>query len=147
MMQIADGVSRLPRKYSQSAIAIDLEKIIPIVAPLYSRMSMLFTQVADLPIAEPSHQAYQILDWYGKIVSFLLDGPIALDNLNHTKKRAVKQTSIKYWVINQHLLYIKRDGKNAKCPLLFEISSILKWAYNEHRHFWSQLTLHKIQGQ
>ncbi len=140
-------MSRLPAKYSQSVTAIDLERMILIVAPLYSRLPVLSTQVADLPVAELSHQAYRNSDWYGKIASFLLDGPTALDDLSHTEKRAVKRTSIKYRVTDQHLLYIERGGETAKCPLPFKIPSILKWAHDEHGHFSSQLTLHKIRGQ
>ncbi len=125
-MRIADGISRLPAKYSQSATADDLERMILTVALLYSRLPVLSTQVADLPVAEPSHQAYRNSDWYGKIASFFLDGPTALDDLSHIEKRAVKQTSIKYRVTDQHLLYIERVGETAKCPLPFEILSFLK---------------------
>ena len=36
IMQIADGISCFPAKYSQSATAIDLEKMVLTAAPLYS---------------------------------------------------------------------------------------------------------------
>lgn len=93
-MQIANSMSCLPAKYSQSATAIDLKKMVLAVTPLYSWLPVLSTQVANLPVPEPSHQAYQNSNWYGKIISFFLDGPIALDNLSHTKKKSVKQASI-----------------------------------------------------
>lgn len=69
-MQIADGMSRFPAKYSQSATAVDLEKMVLTVAPLYSRLPVLSTQSADLPVPELSHQTYRNSDWYGKIVFF-----------------------------------------------------------------------------
>lgn len=91
-------MSCLLAKYNQFAIVIDLERMVLTVAPLYSRLPVLSSQVADIPVPEPSHQAYQNSDGYSKIASFLLNGPTVLDNLSHTKKSAVKQTSIKYQV-------------------------------------------------
>ncbi len=147
IMRIADRMSHLPAKYSQSATAIDLERMILAVAHLHPRLPIFSTQLADVVTPEPSHQAYRKSNWYGKIISFLLDGPTAIDNLSPTEKKAVKRVSIKYWVIDQHLLYIEKGGESAKCPLPYKISSILKWAYDEHGHFLNQVTLHKIQSQ
>lgn len=146
-MQIADGISRLPAKYSQSATAIDLEKMVLTIALLYFRLPVLSTHAVNIPVPEPSHQVYQNSDWYNKITSFLLDGPTALDDLSYTEKRAIKRTSIKYRVTDQHFLYIERGGKTAKCLLPFKIPSILKWAHDEHGHFSSQLIFHKTRGQ
>lgn len=75
---------------------------------------------------------------------FFLDGLTAFDDLSLTEKKAVKRASIKYRVTDLPLFYIERGGETAKCPLLYEISSILKWAHDEHGHFSSQLKLHKI---
>ncbi len=147
IMRIADGIPRLPAKYSQSATAIHLERMVLLVAYLHPRLPIFSNQLADAVTPEPSHQAYRKSNWYGKIISFLLDGPTAIDNLSPTEKKAVKQVSTKYRVTDQHLLYIERSGESAKCPLPYEIPSILKWAHDEHWHFSNQLTLHKIRGQ
>ena len=146
-MRIADRMSHFLAKYSQSAIAIDLERMVLAVAHLHSRLPIFSIQLADVVTPEPSHQAYRKSNWYSKITSFLLDGPTAIDNLSPTQKKAVKQVSIKYRVTDEHLLYIEKGGENAKCPLPYKISSILKWAYDEHGHFSNQVTLHKIRSQ
>ena len=145
IMRIADGMSRLPAKYSQSATAIDLERMVLAVAHPHLRLPIFATQLADVLTPEPSHQAYRNSNWYGKIISFLLDGPTALDDLSSTEKKAVKRTSIKYRVTDQHLLYLERGSETAKCPLPYEIRSIFKWAHDEHRHFSNQLTFHKLR--
>ena len=147
IMRIADGMSRLPAKYSQSATAIDLERMVLAVAHTHPRLPILSTQLANALTPEPSHQAYRKSNWYGKIISFLLDGPTALDDLSPTEKKAVKRASIKYRITDQHLLYLERGGETAKCPLPYEIPSIIKWAHDEHEHFSNQLTLHKLRGQ
>ena len=90
IMRIADGMSRLPAKYSQSATAIDLERMVLAVAHLHPRLTIFSTHLADALTPEPSHQEYQKSNWYGKIISFLLDGPTALDDLSPTEKKAVK---------------------------------------------------------
>lgn len=87
-------MSCFPAKYNQSATAIDLKRMVLTVAPFYPQLPVLSTQLADLPVPELSHQAYQKSDWYGKTISFLLDGPTALDDLSHVKKKA----SVKYRV-------------------------------------------------
>ena len=125
-MQIADGISRIPTKYSQSATTIDLERMVLTVAHLHLWLFILVTQLADVPTPEPSHQVYRKSNWYGKIISFLLNGPTALDDLNSTEKKAVKRASIKYRVTNQYLLYLERVGENAKYLLPYDIPSILK---------------------
>ncbi len=146
-MRITDGMTRLLAKYSQSATTIDLERMVLAISHSHSRLPIFFTQLADVVTSEPSHQAYRKSNWYGKIISFLLDGPTAIDNLSPTEKKAVKRVSTKYRVADQHLLYIERGGESAKCPLLYEILSILKWTRDEHGNFSNQLTLHKIHGQ
>ncbi len=146
-MQIAEGMSCLPAKHSQSATAIDLERMVPTIAHFHPRLSIFSTQLADAVTLEPSYQAYQKSNWYGKIISFLLDGPTAVDNLSPTEKKAVKRVSIKYPVTDEHLLHMKRGGEKAKCPLPYEILFIFKWAHDEHRHFSNQITLYKIRGQ
>ena len=96
------------------------------VAPLYFWLLVLSIQVANLLVPELSHQAYRNSEWYDKIISFLLDSLTAFNNLSHTKKKAVKQASIKYWVTNQHFLYIERGRETTKCLFSYKISSILK---------------------
>lgn len=136
-MRIADGMSCLPAKYSQSATAIDLKRMILTAAPFYPRLPAFSTKLADLPMPELSHQKYQKLDWYGKIISFLLDDPITFDNLSPTKKKTVKQASVKYRVSDQHLFYIERNGETAKCSLPYENPFNFKEAHNKHGHFWN----------
>ena len=126
IMRIADGMSCLSAKYSQSAIAIDLERMILAVAHLHPRLPIFSTHLADALTPKPSHQAYQKSNWYGKIISFLLDGPTALNDLGPTEKKAVKQTSIKYRVTNQYLFYMEGGGETTKYSLPYEIFSILK---------------------
>lgn len=94
------------------------------VAPFYPRLTVLTTQLADLPGPESSHQAYQKSDWYGKIISFLLDGPTALDNLSPTKKKVVKQASVKYWVTDQQFFILKEVGRplNIRFPIRSPLS-------------------------
>ena len=104
IMRIADGMSRLPAKYSQSATAIDLERMVLTVALFYPRPSILSTRLADFPAPESSHQAYRKSGWYDKIISFLLDGPTSLDDLSPTEKKAVKRASVKYRVTDQNVL-------------------------------------------
>ena len=116
-MRIADGMSCLLAKYSQSATAIDLERMVLAVAHPHPWLPIFSTQLADAVILKPSHQAYQKSNWYGKIVSFLLDSPTAIDNLSPTEKKSVKRVSIKYRVTDQQLLYIERGGESSKCPL------------------------------
>lgn len=115
------------------------------VTPFQSRLFVLFIQSSAMP--ELSHRAYRQLNWYGKIISFLLDGSSALENLSLTEKKAVKQAITKYQVTDKHLLYIERGKETAKCLFLYEIASILKWAHNEHRHFANYFILHKVRGQ
>ena len=147
IMRIADEMSRLPGKYSQFATAIDLERMILAIAHFQHRLPIFSTQLADAITPEPSHQAYRKSNWYRKIISFFLDGPTAMDNLSPTKKKVIKQASVKYRVSDQHLFYIERGGETAKCPLSYEIPSILKWAHDEHGHFSNHFTLYKIRGQ
>lgn len=96
IMRIADGMSRLPAKYSQHAMAIDLERMVLTATPSHIRYPTLSIQSVDHLTPEPSYQAYRKSNWYGKIISFLLDGLSSLDNLSLTEKKAVKQASIKY---------------------------------------------------
>ena len=71
IMRIADGISRFPAKYSsQSATAIDLEKMLLAVAYPHLWLPIFATQLADVLTPEPSHQAYQKSNWYGKIIYF-----------------------------------------------------------------------------
>ena len=76
-----------------------------------------------------------------------MDSPSALNDMSPTKKRAVKRSSIKHQITDQHLLYIKCGRETAKCSLLSEILSIFKWAHDDHGHFANHLTLYKIRGQ
>ncbi len=117
------------------------------VAHPHPRLPIFSTQLADVVTPEPSHQEYQMSNWYGKIISLLLDGLIAIDNLSSTEKKTVKRVRTKYRVTDEHFVYIERGGESAKCLLSYEIPSILKWANDEHGHFSNQLTLHKIRGQ
>ncbi len=94
-MRIADGISRFFAKYGQSATAIDLENMILAVALFYYWLAIFLIQLADRSVPESGQQAYRKPNWYGKIISFLLVGPTALDNLSSTEKKAVKQASIK----------------------------------------------------
>ncbi len=146
-MRIADGISCLPAKYSESATAIDLERMVLALVYPHPRLPIFFIQLADAVSLEPSHQVYQKSNWYGKIISFLLDGPTAIDNLSPTENKAVKRVSTKYRVTDQQFPYIERGGESAKCLLPYEISFILRWANDEHGHFSNQLTLHKIRCQ
>lgn len=146
IMRIADGMSRLPAKYSQHVTPVNLEKMVLTVTLIQSRFPILSSLSSDRPTPERSHRAYRLSDWYGKIISFYLDGPSALENISSTEKRAVKQARVKYRVTDQHLFYIKRGGETAKCPLPHEIPAILKWAHDEHGHFANQLILHKRRG-
>ena len=146
IMRIANGMSCLSAKYSQSATAIELKRMVLTVAYPYLRLPIFATQLADVLTPKPSHQVYQNSNRYGKIISFLLDGLTALDDLNLTEKKAVKRTNIKYRITDQYLFYLERIGKTTKFPLLYKIHSILKWVHNEHRHFSNQLTLHKLRG-
>ncbi len=57
-MRIADGISHLPAKYSQSATAIDLERIVLAVANPHPRLPTFSTQLVDAVIPEPSYKAY-----------------------------------------------------------------------------------------
>lgn len=116
-MRIADGMSRLCAKYSQHATAVDLERMVLTATPFHTQFPAFSTQLKGRPTPEPSHQAYRQFNWYGKMIFFFLDGPLALDSLSPTEKRAVKRASIKYWVTDQHFLYIERGGETAKCPL------------------------------
>ena len=95
IMRIADGISRLLAKYSQSATAINLERMILAVAHPHTRLPIFSIQLADVITLEPSHHTYRKLNWYGKIIFFLLDVPTASDNLSLTEKKTVKQVSIK----------------------------------------------------
>ena len=117
-MRIADGMSCFPTKYSQSATAIDLEGMVLAVSHSHSRLPIFFIQLADAVIPEPSHQAYQKSNWYGKIISFLLDGSTAIDNLSPTEKKAVKRVSTKYRDTDQHLLYIEEAERVPNAPSL-----------------------------
>lgn len=54
-MQIINGMFCLSTKYNQSAIAIDLKRMILTVAPLYFWLPMLSSQVVDLVVPELSH--------------------------------------------------------------------------------------------
>ena len=119
-MRIADGMSCLLAKYIQSATAIDLERMVLTTAPFYPRLPAFSTKLANLSMLELSHQKYRNSGWYGKIISFLLDGPTALDDLSSTKKKTVKRASVKYRVTDQYLLYIERVGETAKCSLPYE---------------------------
>ncbi len=118
IMRIADGISCFPTKYSQSATAIDLEEMVLAVSHFHPWLPIFFIQLADAIIPEPSHQVYQKSNWYGKIISFLLDGPTAIDNLSPTEKKAVKRVSTKYRVTDQHLLYIEEAERVPNAPSL-----------------------------
>lgn len=145
MMQIANGMSCLPTKYSQYTTEVDLEKMVLTVTPFQSWLFILFIQSSAIP--ELSHWAYRQSNWYRKIISFLLDGPSALENLSLTVKKAVKQAITKYQVTDKHLFYIKRGKETGKCLFLYKKASILKWTHNEHGHFANYFTLHKVRGR
>lgn len=127
----------LPLKYSYFVIVIDLKRMVLIIVPLYSQLPVLANQVAEIPVPKLCHQIYQNSDWYSKIVSFFLDDLITLDNLDHTMKKVVKQASIKYQIIDQHLFYFEQCGKTEKYPLLYKIFFILKYTHNKYGHFLS----------
>lgn len=96
IMRIAGGIFCFLAKYSQSAIAIDLQRMMLAVALIYSRLPIFSTLLSDRPVLKSTHQAYQMSNWYCKIISFLLNSPTALDNLSSTEKRVIKRASIKY---------------------------------------------------
>ncbi len=126
IMQIGGGIFCFHAKYSQSAIAIDLARMVPAVALIYSRLPIFSILLSDRLLLKSTHQEYQMSNWYCKIIFFFLDGPTALVNLSSTEKRAVKQASIKYRVTDQPLFYIEIGGETAKFPLPYEILSILR---------------------
>lgn len=147
IMIIADRMSRMPGRYSQNAVAVDLERIVLLTTHP--------TDAADpehpskkVPEAE-SHRTYRDSQWYGKIARYLLDGEEVLENCGRTEKRAVKRQSQRYKLTDQHLPYVETGGsETAKCALPWEIGSILKWVHSDHGHFSSPLlTLYKLQGQ
>lgn len=117
------------------------------LTPIQSQFFILSSQLSDHLTLELNHQAYRQSHWYGKVISFFLNGPSILEDLSLTEKRAVEQASAKYRVTHQHLLFIEKDGETDKCPLLNKITAIFKWAHDEHGHFPNQLTLHKVWGQ
>ena len=89
IMCIADKMSCHPAKYSQSATDIDLGRILAVAHP-HPWFPIFSTQLADAVTPELSHQKYQKSNWYGKIISFLLDGPSAIGNLSLNEKKAVR---------------------------------------------------------
>ena len=111
-MGLADGMSRMQGRYSQIAIAGDIE-----------RMAMVLTHPRPktvLPVAK-KHGKYRECRWYGKVVNFLLDGPEALKGLGKNEIRNVKRMSFRYRLTDQHLLYAESSGEMAKCLLPFEV--------------------------
>ena len=137
---LADGMSRMPGRYQQSAVAKDEERL---------------AMVASLPrVALPTlipptqtHMKYRTSDWYGDVTNYLLDGPSCLKGYGSSKQRAIKRMSYHYRLTDQHLVYLEDDGKPAKCLLPPEVFRILVWAHEEHGHFSVVITLHKLRGE
>lgn len=138
IMGLADGMSRMPGRYSQAAVAEDAERMAMAVTLPQPRTA--------LPVVK-SHIKYRESKWYGNVVSFLLDGPEALKDLGKNESRNIKRLSFKYKLTDQHLLYTEQSGEMAKCLLPHEVRQVLEWAHDEHGHFSIAITLHKLRGQ
>ena len=139
IMGLADGMSRIPGKYSQLAFAENAERMAMVLSHPQQRRS-------TLPI-QRTHTRYRKSRWYGPVVSFLLDRPETLKGLGKNEARNIKRTSFRYQLADQHLLYVENSGETAKRLLPFEVKRILTWAHDEHGHFSVAITLHKLRGQ
>lgn len=151
IIRIADGLSRMPGRYSQYATAVDLERIALVVtAPtqtgLEAESVRLRKEVAALAGVQ-SHRIYRDSKWYGKITSYILDGESSLADYSRTEKKAIKRESYRYRVTDQHLLFVERGGETARCILPSSVQNTLRWAHEDHGHFSSPLTLNKLRGQ
>lgn len=138
IMGLADGMSRMPGRYSQHAVAEDSERMAMVLAHPRPRTMM--------PVAR-SHVKYRDSKWYGGVAAFLLDGPDGIKDCGRNEAKNIKRLSIHFKLTDQHLLYVEKGGEIAKCALPPEVAVILRWAHDEHGHFSIAITLHKLRGQ
>ena len=143
IMGLADGMSRMPGRYSQPAVAEDSERVTMALATI-SAPTKPSTSVTPVQL---SHMKYRKSKWYGRVTSYLLDGPESLKKCGKTEARNVKRLSPKYRLTDQHVIYLEKGGEPSKCALPEEVSGLLKWAHDEHGHFQIPITLHKLRGQ
>ena len=123
---LADGMSRMPGKYTQSAVSEDSERM--------TMASVSFPVPTKPPLPalpmQQSHRKYRDAKWYGLITDFLLRGPEALEKCGRNEARNMKRMSLRFRLTDQHLIYLERGDESAKCALLAEVSGLLKWAHD-----------------
>jgi hypothetical protein len=55
--------------------------------------------------------------------------------------------AVRYKLNDLHLLSFEKAGEIAKCILPHQVTKLLKWAHDEHRHFSIAFTLYKLKEQ
>ena len=147
IMGLADGMSRMPGRYSQSAIAEDEERMTMALAGFPKRTTFPAVPAVPAVQVQRSHDRYRNTRWYGLVTEFLLRGSEALVECGRNEAKNVRRMSLHFRLTNQHLVYIEKGGESAKCVLPEEIAGLLKWSHDEHGHFSVPITLHKLRGQ
>ena len=141
IMRLADGMSRMPGLYSQYAVAEDEERMAMTTVLRPHHLTIATTRIFK------THINYRDSSWYGKVTTFLLDGPSALQGLGRSESKWIRQMSFHYQVTDKHLVYLEKGGETAICALPEDVPRLLKWAHDDHGHFSITITLYKLRGQ
>ena len=83
IMGLADGMSRIPGRYSQIAVAEDSERMAIVATFPTSKKRVALSAVK-------SHQRYRESKWYGKVANYLLNDTTALKDYERSEAKTVR---------------------------------------------------------
>lgn len=79
--------------------------------------------------------AYASLQWYGKIILYLLEGDKIIQDLPELVRHKTKRDVVNYKLVNRVLIFCRGLGIHSTCIIQDGISAALKCTYNLHSHF------------
>jgi RNase H-like domain found in reverse transcriptase/Integrase zinc binding domain len=131
---IADGLSRMPTRYTTIPKAEDSERMaLPALRGPRQDQYAKFRQTKE----------------YADVVDFLTDGVVSLreKGLGASQIKNIRRKALSYQLTETGLLWKERNGSMAKCILKEEVPATLKHFHDGCGHFASAITLDRTIGQ
>ena len=151
---IADGLSRMPTRFTTQSNVEDSEMMAMAVLPEHRRPLQQHTR--PLQILEPLEEnlnKYKRSPMYHQVVEYLVGGEDAMEaaDVPRSRRKYLRKAAKAYRLPNSNesrsLRFIENNGSVSICIVEDEVSRFLQAAHEDHGHYAPALTLDYLIGR